>query len=285
MARGATPPAQHKRRHFWRKRPSGGTNSWISGKVAPYKGGSATSSAATCHAVSRLVYQHNRTRAAATGFPTRLAVGTKLGLSEHETSALFGWTTGDYRLINPIARDVDASVVEFDEYPFLPQDTAKVKCQLTREDVLPYIRVMQSALSKLPALQDRQRLWRGHRRHFPNTRPGTIIKLDGFTSTTRDRDRALDFAAKTNEGRSQKRTLMCILQHGNAKCISKLSARREEGEVLFAPGTLLVVVDPPGDTFNNDAEAVQRATQRMRKVDSMPEAMIELIYARELIHA
>ena len=162
-------------------------------------GTGGSTSATTCsEAISRPVYQHNRARAAATGFPTRLAVGTKLGLSEHETSSVFGWTTGDYRLINPIAREIGARVVEFDEYPFLPQDTAKVKCRLAREDVLPYIRVLQSALFKLPALQDRQRLWRGHRRQFRNrdSRPGSIIRLDGFTSTTRDRDRALEFATK-----------------------------------------------------------------------------------------
>ena len=196
---------------------------------------------------------------------------------------MFGWTTGDYRLINPIARDVEARVVEFDEYPFLPQDTVKVKCQLAREDVLPYIRVLQSALSRLPALQERQRLWRGHRRQLCNTRPGSMIRLEGFTSTTRDRDRALEFATKANEGRSQKRTLMCILQHENAKCISKLSARREEGEVLFSPGTILEVVDPPGDTYKDDADAVQRAVERMRKLDSMSEAMIELIYTKEVM--
>mmetsp|Transcript_839 Transcript_839/g.2332 ORF Transcript_839/g.2332 Transcript_839/m.2332 type:complete len:236 (-) Transcript_839:114-821(-) len=215
-------------------------------------------------------------------------MGTKLGLSDHETCALFGWTTGDYRFINPIARDADAQVVEFDEYPFLPQNTAKVKCRLTREDVLPYIRVMQSALSKLPPLQDRQqRLWRGHRRRFPNPRPGSnmLSLTQGFTSTTRDREKALEFAMKSNEGRSQKRTLMCILQHHNAKCISKLSARRQEGEVLFSPDTVLEVVDPPGDTYEEDMEAVQRASEKMRESGGMPEAMIELIYVREVTQA
>jgi len=235
--------------------------------------------------LSRLVYQHNRARAAATGFPTRLAIGTKLGLSDHETCALFGWTTGDYRFINPIARDANANAVEFDEYPLLPEKTNKVKCRLTRDDVLPYIRVMQSALSKLPPLQDRQqRLWRGHKRSFSNHRPGSrMVSLQGFISTTRDREKALEFATKSNEGRSQRRTLLCILQHHNAKCISKLSARRQEGEVLFSPGTVLEVVDPPGDTFQEDIQAVKRATERMRESGSMPEATIDLIYVREVM--
>ena len=250
-----------------------------------WKGCPPSLSASRGSPLSRLVYQHNRARAAATGFPTRLAIGTKLGLSDHETCALFGWTTGDYRFINPIARDANANAVEFDEYPLLPENTAKVKCRLTRDDVLPYIRVMQSALSKLPPLQERQqRLWRGHKRSFPNHRPGSkMISLQGFISTTRDREKALEFATKSNEGRSQRRTLLCILQHHNAKCISKLSARRQEGEVLFSPGTVLEVVDPPGGTFQKDLQAVKRATERMRESGSMPEATIDLIYVREVM--
>jgi hypothetical protein len=43
----------------------------------------------------RLVFEHNRARAAATGFPTRLQVG-QYGLTDHEVAAIFGWTTGDY---------------------------------------------------------------------------------------------------------------------------------------------------------------------------------------------
>ena len=57
----------------------------------------------TTEVPSRLVYQHNRKRAAGTGFPTRLTTGKNLGLTDHETAAIFGWTTADYRLLNPIA--------------------------------------------------------------------------------------------------------------------------------------------------------------------------------------
>ena len=36
---------------------------------------------------------------------TPLQVGKQsLGLSEHQVAAVMGWTIGDYRLINPIAR-------------------------------------------------------------------------------------------------------------------------------------------------------------------------------------
>ena len=110
-----------------------------------------------------------------------------------------------------------------------------------------------------------------------------MVSLQGFISTTRDREKALEFATKSNEGRSQRRTLLCILQHHNAKCISKLSARRQEGEVLFSSGTVLEVVDPPGDTFQEDIQAVKRATERMRESGSMPEATIDLIYVREVM--
>mmetsp|Transcript_29880 Transcript_29880/g.64709 ORF Transcript_29880/g.64709 Transcript_29880/m.64709 type:complete len:337 (+) Transcript_29880:352-1362(+) len=226
----------------------------------------------------RLVYKHNRSRAAGAGFPTRLTVGSNLGLSDHETAAIFGWTTGDYRLLNPIARG--STVTEFDEYPFLPQDMAKVTCKLTREDVLPYIRVLSSALSKLPPLSSQQRLWRGHRRKLTPSSVGSIIRMKGFTSVTRDRDNALDFAKKSNEGRSNQRTLIGVLEHSSGRCISKLSARPGEMEVIFPADTTFEVVDPPGDTGSDDLKAVQSASERMR--ESMPGGDIDLIYVREV---
>jgi len=227
----------------------------------------------------RLVYQHNRSRAAATGFPTRLSTGKNLGLTDHETAAVFGWTTGDYRLINPTARG--SRVVEFDEYPFLPSEMTPVKCRLNREDVLPYVAVLNSALSKLPELSNKQRLWRGHRRTIYPSKVGSIVHMEGFTSVTRDRENALQFAAKLNEGRSKKRTLIGILEHSSAKCVSKLSARPGEMEVLFPPNKTFEVVAPPGDTADDDLMAVQRSAERMRKSDEGVE--IELVYVREVI--
>jgi len=233
----------------------------------------------TTEVPSRLVYQHNRKRAAGTGFPTRLTTGNNLGLTDHETAAIFGWTTGDYRLLNPIARGLP--MVEFDEYPFLPNKTTKVKCQLTREEVMPYILVLSSALSKLPVLSSQQRLWRGHKRAtHPSAKIGSIIEMRGFTSVTRDREIALEFAIKSNEGRSNKRTLICILEHSTARAISKLSARPNETEVLFPPGRIFEIVDPPDDTRGDDLAAVRRAMELMRK--EILNAEIELVYVREV---
>lgn len=226
---------------------------------------------------SRLVYKHNRSRAAGTGFPTRLTVGKNLGITEHETAAVFGWTTGDYRLLNPIARG--QKMVEFDEYPFLPTKLTKVKCRLTREEVMPYVRVLSSALSKMPALSSQKmRLWRGHRRLIPS-KVGTIIVMQGFTSVTRDRENALEFAVKSSEGRSNKRTLLGILEHSNARALSKLSARPNEMEVLFPMDTTFEVVNPPEDT-GDSLRAVQRAAELMQK--EVPDAEIELVYVREV---
>jgi hypothetical protein len=45
---------------------------------------------------------------------------------------------------------------------------------------------------------------------------------------------------------------------------------------------VLEVVDPPGETFQEDLQAVKRATERMRESGSMPEATIDLIYVREV---
>jgi len=226
----------------------------------------------------RLVYKHNRSRAAGTGFPTRLTVGRNMGITDHETAAIFGWTTGDYRLLNPIARGDDK--VEFDEYPFLPTKLAKVTFQLTREEVMPYVRVLSSALSKLSALSShKMRLWRGHRRLIRPSKVGSIVVMKGFTSVTRDRENALEFAVKSNEGRSNKRTLIGILEHSNARALSKLSARPNEMEVLFPMNTAFEVVDPPGRT-SDDLRAVQRAAESMQK--EVPGAEIEVVYVREV---
>lgn len=107
-------------------------------------------------------------------------------------------------MVNPIARGLDE--VEFDDYPLLPKLT-KATCKLNKADVLPYVRVLSSALTKLPALVGTERLWRGHRRSV-SYELGSIITLNGFTSVSRDRTAAIEFAAKANEGRSAQRTLL-----------------------------------------------------------------------------
>ena len=104
--------------------------------------------------------------------------------------------------------------------------------------------------------------------------------MKGFTSVTRDRENALEFTIKSNEGRSNKRTLIAILEHSNARAISKLSARPNEMEVLFPMDTTFEVVDPPRDTASDDRRAVQRAAELMQK--QMPDAEIELVYVREV---
>jgi len=230
----------------------------------------------------RLVYNHNRSRAAATGFPTRLQVGTNLGLTDHETAAIFGWTTGDYRLLNPIARGLERT--EFDEYPFLPYEMTKTPCLLDRQDVLPYVRVLSSALSKLDSLDSsRETLWRGHGRNLDQLEVGSIVTMKGFTSATRDRDNAITFAAKPNEGVSDQRTLLVLLEHSSGRCISKLSARSEEMEVVFPLDTKWEVVDPPlEDTeCDKDCSAVQQAMEQLRR--TIPEAEIGLVYVKEVV--
>jgi len=225
-----------------------------------------------------MVYEHNRSRAASTGFPSRLIIGSNLGLTDHETAAIFGWTTGDYRLVNPIARG--SQEVEFEDYPFLPNKTTKAKCRLSREDVIPYALFLSSALSKLPALPSQQMLWRGHRRRV-NNKVGNVIAMKGFTSATRDRENALEFTVKSNEGSSDKRTLLGILEHPSGRCISKISARSDEMEVLFPTNTSFEVVGPPVDTEKEDRLAVQKAEEKLR--EKMPFAEIDLVYVREVL--
>mmetsp|Transcript_12843 Transcript_12843/g.17194 ORF Transcript_12843/g.17194 Transcript_12843/m.17194 type:complete len:294 (+) Transcript_12843:114-995(+) len=233
-------------------------------------------------APERFVYAHNRARAAGSGFPTSLAMGLDQGLTEHEVAAIFGWSTGDYRMINPIARG--QSEVAFEDYPFLPNKLTKATCVLSRDDVIPYVHVLSSALSKLPPLANNaQRLWRGHRRYI-NAEVGSTIVLRGFTSVTRDRDNALAFAAKPNEGTSSQRTLISFVEHFSGRCISKLSARRDEMEVMFPLDTTFEVVPRPDydddDDDSDDISAVLAAKERLKK--TIPDVDINLVYLKEV---
>lgn len=225
----------------------------------------------------RYVFKHNLSRAAGTGFPTRLQVGEQLGLTQHETAAIFGWTTGDYRLLNPIARG--ESLADFDDYPFVPQELTKLRFRLHATDVQPYIEVLKTALSKLPSLPDSQcRLWRGHARSLGSTTPGSIVRLPGFSSVTRDRDTAISFATKDGS-QSRQRSVLCILDHFSAKSLSKLSARSNEYEVLFPADRTFQVVEPPTDESDH-REAVELAVRTVQQ--SHRECEIQLLYLKEV---
>ncbi|CAB9504596.1 expressed unknown protein [Seminavis robusta] len=224
----------------------------------------------------RMVYQHNRSKAASKGFPSVLEVGQSRGLTDHEVAALYGWTTGDYRMVNPIARGLE--IVEFEDYPLLPQDLSKVTFTLTKEDVLPYIQILKAALSKLPS--DGQRVWRGHKRPLPRNVGSTFV-LEGFASATLDRDNALEFCTQVAaDGSNQnQRTLICMLSSQSGKSISKFSARPEEMEVIFLPDTKFEVVDAPTSS-ENDQKAVKHALEGLR--EKLPEATIHLLYVKEV---
>lgn len=105
-----------------------------------------------------LVYAQNKLRAENEGFPSIMEVGRGMGLTQHEVAAVLGWTTGDFRLINPIARGQEE--VEFEDFP----RGQRTMCRLSRVDVMPYVQVLHGAVQKLPALSSTQPLYRGHRR-------------------------------------------------------------------------------------------------------------------------
>eukprot|EP00961_Rhodomonas_salina_P139464 1876805-Rhodomonas_salina.1 len=112
---------------------------------------------------------------------------------------------------------------------------------------------------------------------------GSTIVLKGFTSVTRDRENALDFVSKTeNEGStapSRRPTLLAIVDSRSGRCISKLSARPDEMEVLFPRDTTFEVLGA-WSSLEDDARAVQHATGRLSK--TKPAAQIDLIYLREV---
>eukprot|EP00933_Yihiella_yeosuensis_P022482 TRINITY_DN17708_c0_g1_i1.p1 TRINITY_DN17708_c0_g1~~TRINITY_DN17708_c0_g1_i1.p1 ORF type:complete len:275 (-),score=61.08 TRINITY_DN17708_c0_g1_i1:376-1200(-) len=219
-----------------------------------------------------LVFQKHLARAKYNGFPSTLEFGKEMGLTDHEVSAVFGWTTGDFRFVNPIARGLDE--VTFEDYP----GGNKAMCHLRREEVLPYIQVLSSALRKLPPTASRQqRLWRGHRRPVPSE-PGTVLMFRGFTSTSYDRDESLRFAAQTNAGQSVARTLLAIEEHFSGRTVAKLSARKGEVEVLFPLNRYFEVID--GEASSADQAAVDAAVEGMRK--EMPDAEVKILHLKEV---
>ena len=229
-------------------------------------------------APSRMVFEHNRKRAAGNGFPSSIEIGKRFGLTDHEISALFGWTTGDYRFLNPIARGGDT--VDFEDYPFLPTKLVKATCRLHRDDVMPYVHVLNSALLKLPPLVNSKLLWRGHRRRLSQKSIGSRVVMKGFTSVSRDRDNALAFCVKANEGRSNQRTLLAFLENHSSRCIAKFSARKDEMEVMFPLNTTFEVVAEPEDSSKEDKKAVDEAVERLR--NDLPDAEIDLVYLKEV---
>lgn len=219
-----------------------------------------------------MVYQQHLQRAEYNGFPSSLEVGRGMGLTAHQVAALMGWTTGDFRFVNPVARgEAEAT---FEDYP----SGVKALCRLAREEVMPYVHVLASALQALPPVPPGQRLWRGHRMRMSNE-AGSVIALSGFTSATYDRDEALRFATQvTDSERSAQRTLIAIEEHSSGRSIAKFSARRGELEVLFPLNRRFQVL--PGERADADERAVQDRVAEMRR--SIPEAEVQLIRVREV---
>ncbi|CAE7235600.1 unnamed protein product [Symbiodinium natans] len=217
-----------------------------------------------------LVYAQNKMRAENEGFPSIMEVGKSMGLTQHEVAAVLGWTTGDFRLINPIARGQEE--VEFEDFP----KGQRTMCKLSRADVMPYVQVLHGAVQKLPALTSTQPLYRGHRREV-SLPVGSVVLLPGFTSTSYDMDGALAFAKQANQGRSAKRTLLVIQESFSGRLVAKLSARKYEAEVLFPIDTCFKVVEALPSPAT---EAAAKAAEELRQ--SMSEAEIRVVCLHEI---
>lgn len=243
----------------------------------------------------RYVFAHNRTQAASKGFPSVLEKGQTMGLTTHETVALYGWTTGDYRFLNPLARrrrwrqeEDKVVVVEFEDYPLLPYDLRKYTFRLFLTDVLPYLRILQSALSKLPPQTSDIIIWRGHVVVVVGSTTSLLLPqsigsrfiLPGYTSATLDRDMAVKFctSAKKEENDDNDKNsdnyyyyLIGCVSSQTAKSISKWSCRPEEMEVLFGIDTEFEVVPAPSEAEEEDT------------IHGMPPSSIIRLYVKEVV--
>lgn len=239
------------------------------------------------NAPPRYIYSYHLNRAANTRLPSVLTIGRDTyHLTDHQIAAVFGWTTGEYRWVNPAARGTKG-VISFDAYPFLSDgDMTKHTARLDSKQILPYVHVLQSALLRLPPLGGSVILYRGHRRPLPNA---TTFTLRGFTSVSRDRENALEFA-ESKDGRSSERCLLVILRSSSARSLTALSARREESELLFPLDTTFRRVEVKGDNavpignIESDRRAVEQATERLRaKLGKDSNAVIRLVYVEEVV--
>ena len=231
-----------------------------------------------------------------TNLSTRRKKHDRRGLSPPQVAALFGWTTGDFRFVNPVARGADG--VSFDELPpgfgFAP-----VRCSLTRREVLPYVAVLVSALQALPApVRLGARVWRGHARAVP-AECGQILLLPGFTSCSYSADEAIRFATQHYSPlKCGARSLLVIDEHSSGRDVRAFSARRREAEVLFPADTafevltrLKVQVDDEHSSSSSqqassaalapDVRAALRdALREMRRAS--PAAELEVVHLREV---
>jgi len=222
-----------------------------------------------------MVYEQNLERARFNGLPSSLEFGESFGLTGHEVAALLGWTTGDFRVVNPIARGADE--VMFDDYP----NGVKTQFRLTGPEVKPYIDTISSALGKLSPASSSQILWRGHRQPVLEP-PGSMVTLPGFTSTTFDRDEAIRFAVQfATEQHSAARCLFAIVSHESGRSIAKFSARRGELEVLFPLNRRFEVLSQPSSYAGSADEAVVRQAE-MQLQQQLPSATLQVVYLREI---
>lgn len=206
------------------------------------------------------------------GFPSVFAFGKQHGLTEHESAAVYGWTTGDFFFVNPIARGQDEV-----EYYSRARESNTLR-KLAREKVLPYIQILSLALSKLPPCSITQRLYRGHRRAV-DAEIGRVVSMSGFFSATYDMDISLGFVTQSNLGRFSRRTLIVIESSFSGRIVSRMSARKFESEVLFPMDTYFEIVPGPPDV-GKDESIVQEATEKLRK--ELPDAEIDIVYLREV---
>jgi len=191
------------------------------------------------------LYQSNL-RGARSFWPV-LQNGQQAGLTEQETVAIFGWTWRDYLLINPIAWGADE--VQAPGYLFF--GTHESLCTLYKADVLPAMEVLNSALNKLPPVQN-VTLWRGSPQSADEL--GDVI-TGGFSSTSPNLVRALGFAGQS---------LWVIESFTSGKDITNFSVVGYEEEVLFPMGSRFEVVECSPTTMN----ATQQKIEEIDRTDA-----------------
>lgn len=173
-------------------------------------------------------------------FPSVLRAGQHAGLTQQETVAIYGWTSFEFNVINPIAWGKNEST-----FGVWGKNDELVNCTLSKAEVWPYIDVLISAMNKLPSAQPvGATLWRGSGMSAKEL--GNVI-TGGFSSTSTEFGYALEWLQSRRCGGS----LWAIESHTSGKDISKFSQFEMESEVLFPMGSRLEVVECSPTTISN----------------------------------
>jgi len=169
-----------------------------------------------------------------------IKVSEGFDLFPEEKAALWSYANTDKYLINHIARGADKVVFEDAHYDY--DFKIDITCTLTKEDMLPWLKFLNSGLQKMPRASP-VRLYRGVG-FIAKGPPGRIAPITGFSSFSEDFNVANCFAEQKRKSYIQP-TIFVMDEHSSGRQLDKtfVNEFKEHKEVVFPVGTKFVIVE------------------------------------------